>query len=376
MKKITIGLIGYEANVPHRVGSNQYAFELMRALEKIDTTNEYRVFLPSRPLADLPRPRQGWQYVVAGPSRAWNWWGLPRALRRSLRLDLIFSPGHYAPFWSSVPTVVSVMDLGYLRFPGQFRYATYLQLKHWTAWSVRRAVRVLAISEFTRRDLIDTYHLAEKKVVTTPLGYDRIRFSPAISAGEVHRVAKKYHLPADYLLFVGTLKPSKNLLGLLEAFVDARRTSRRPLSLVIVGKKGWQYREIFSRVADLGLEKDVIFTGFVPDEDVPPLMKGAQLFILPSFWEGFGIPVLEAMAVGTPVVASEVASLPEIVGRAGVLVNPAQRSSLAAGILAGLSRRRELSRKGIQRAARFSWEACAKATKEALVQAADLPQTS
>lgn len=369
-----IGLVGYEANIKHRVGSNQYAFELMKALYDLDKENEYVVFLPRPPLEDLPTERKNWRYLVAGPAKLWNWWGLPRAIKNNRsKLDLVFNPGHYAPLIKDLPLVISVMDLGFLRFAHQFRRRDYLQLKYWTSWSVKKAAHVLAISEYTRQDVVKTYNLHPDQVTSTPLGFDRQRFHTKISPKALAGVRHRYGLKRNYLLMLNTLKPSKNISGLLEAFSILKETEKVDLQLVIAGKKGWLYEEAFQQVRRLGLEKEVVFTGFVPDAEVPALMKGAELFVLPSFWEGFGIPVLEAMAVGTPVVASRVASLPEVVGEAGILVNPSSIESIYKGLKKGLSGRQQLVEKGLAQAQKFSWEKCAHQTLEVLVRAANLP---
>jgi len=191
----------------------------------------------------------------------------------------------------------------------------------------------------------------------------------------VRRVLKKYSIVDDYILFLSTLKPSKNIEGLIEAFasiinVQLPMTNYRKIKLVIAGKKGWMYESIFKKVKDLGLEKEVIFTDFVTEEDKPALIKGAKVLASPSFWEGFGLHILEAMACGVPVVVSNVGSLPEIVGDAGVIVNPKNTSSIARGIEKVLKmpeiEYNKLSSLSLAQAKRFSWEKTAKETFKVL----------
>lgn len=362
-----IALTGYEANVANRVGSNLYAFEIMKALYELDQKNHYTVFLPTPPLADLPKARTNWQYQVNGPSKLWNLTGLPWALKRQQPSpEVVFSPGHYAPWWLPAPLVVSIMDLGFLQYPQHFNRATYLKLKFWTGFSLKKAARVIAISQATKKDLLKNYSLKADQISVTHLGYDQKRFHPGIKKENIDQVKKKYQLKGDYLLFLSTLKPSKNVEGLLAAYQQI--ASKSNLDLVIAGRKGWLYQSIFTQVKKQGLAKKVIFTDFVSEVDKPALMAGAKVFVLPSFFEGFGIPVLEAMACGTPVVVSGAGSLPEIVGPAGIIVDPSSPSSIAQGINLALKKEKELSSKGLAQAKKFSWEKCGRQTIEILTK--------
>ncbi len=361
-----IGLIGYEANVSQRVGSNQYAFELLRALHRLDEKNEYLVFLSRPPLPDMPQEREGWTYRVVGPAKLWNFFGLPIALFKARKeFDLVFNPGHYAPLFTFKPLLISIMDLGYLRFPGQFTKGTFWKLKYWTSFSLRKAVQIFSISQFTKDDLVKTYQINENKITVAHPGHDDQEFNPRISLAKIKEVKKKYNLNDHYLLFLSTLKPSKNIEGLLKAFriFDQKNHGYQ---LVIAGKKGWLFGRIFALVKELKLENKVVFTGFVDKSDIPGLLKGASVFVLPSFWEGFGIPVVESMAVGTPVVVSSVGSLPEIVDRAGIIVDPRNEKDITLGIGRALKNRQELAKKGFVQAKKFNWDKCAKITLKVL----------
>lgn len=362
-----IGVDGNEANVEHRVGSNQYAFELLHALHDLTSSAKHNwiIYLRDKPLSDLPKENAHWRYKVFGPRRLWTQIALPVSLFGGKRPEVFFTPGHYRPRWSPVPTVISIMDLGYLVFPEQFTKRDLIQLKRWTQSSVKKANHIFAISESTKRDIVKYYDIPKDRVTVTHLGYDRENFKFPISNVKIGATKKKLKVKENYILFLSTLKPSKNIEGLVEAF--SLITNNYPLlTLVIAGKKGWMFDSIFEKVKELGLENRAIFTDFVEDDDVPALMAGAQVFVLPSFWEGFGIPALEAMAVGTPVVVSKVASLPEIVGSAGVLVDPNDTKDIARGIKEALENHDSLAKKGIAQAKRFSWENCAKQTLHAI----------
>lgn len=357
-----ITLIGYEANIKNRVGSNQYAFELIKAIYQLDKKNQYTVFLPSQPLSDLPKQRKNWRYQVVGPKKLWNIFGLPRALLQQ-KPGLVFNPGHYCPLFSFAPLVVSIMDLGYLRFPEQFTKPIYWKLKFWTGLSIKRAKHIFAISESTKNDIITYYKVSPDKITITYPGYDENKFKVQTSKFKVKKVEKKYRIRGDYLLFLSTLKPNKNIKGLLEAF---KRLKIRGLKLVIAGRKGWLFQSIFEKVKELGLEKEVVFTGFVDETDVPALIKGAKVFVMPSFWEGFGIPVVEAMACGTPVVVSNAGSLPEIIGEGGIIVNPYNPEEIARGIKKAIKNKDDLIKKGLKQAEKFSWQKCAEKTIKVL----------
>lgn len=193
------------------------------------------------------------------------------------------------------------------------------------------------------------------------------QFRPIEDTDTVATVVHRYGLmPNNYVLTVGTLEPRKNQIRLVEAFHLMRQRGAAPnLKLVLAGRKGWLYEDLFRRVEELGLTKDVIFTGIVPDKDLPALMNGALMFVYPSLYEGFGLPVLEAMACGVPVITSNRSSLPEVVGDAGLLVDPENESALAEALIVILSnqaRRQKMSRRGISQAARFSWEEAARQT--------------
>jgi len=355
-----MALVGYEANIKNRVGSNQYAFELLKAIHRLDRRNKYVVYLPGPPLADLPKERTGWQYRVIGPPRLWNILGLPGALyQQRPKPEVVFNPGHYSPLFFPAPLVISIMDLGYLHFPGQFTKPILFKLKFWTALSIRRARHIFAISESTKNDIMKYYGVASDKITTTYLGYDKSEFHHRLAEAKIAKVRKKYKISGDYILFLGTLKPNKNIEGLLKAF---KLLDDSQLRLVIAGRKGWLFKSIFNEVKQLGLEKRVIFTDFVEEEDVSALMTGAEVFAQPSFWEGFGIPVVEAMACGTPVVVSDAGSLPEIAGEAGIVVNPNKPEDIARGIKGALKNRESLVKKGLVQVKKFDWEECAKQT--------------
>ena len=363
-----IGIDGNEANVTKRVGSNQYALELLNSLSEQKTEHRFTVYLRDWPLPDMPRQTENWGYRVIKPRKFWTQFRLPADLYfHKPRPKIFFTPGHYAPRWSPIPRIISIMDLGYLRFPGQFTKKDLYQLITWTARSIKSAAHIFAISQSTKDAIIEAYDIPESKITVTYPGYDKNKFKVEIEKLKIEGRKKKYGISGEYILFLSTLKPNKNVEGLLEAFFQLTRTDLgRGLSLVIAGKKGWLYQAIFERVKQLDLTKRVIFTDFVPEEDVPSLMAGAEVFVMPSFWEGFGIPVVESMACGVPVVVSNAGSLPEVVGEAGIIVDPYKPEEIAGGIKKAIQNKEQLINKGLKQAEKFSWEDCARKTLRVL----------
>lgn len=373
-----VGIDGNEANSQNRVGVNQYGFELLWALSKLqDKLSENHtiiVYLKEKPRRDLPKPTKCFKYRVLPGKGVWIISRLmPDLFFASPRPDIFFSLNHYVPPLAPMPRVCSIMDLGYLEFSGQFKKYDFWQLKLWSAYSIYVSKAVIAISNSTKEDIVRHYPFASKKTFVTLLGYDKKHFNRLISPNDVRRVKNKYSIVKDYVLYLSTLKPSKNVEGLLSAWRKVR-SDFPGYCLVISGKKGWLYDTIFAKVKESGLTKEVIFTDFVPEEDKPALIRGAKAFVLPSYWEGFGLDPLNAMASGVPVVASSVGSLPEVVGSAGILVDPYNINSIAEGIKKVLSlpqgEYNTLVESGIKQARKFSWQAAARETLQILEKAA------
>lgn len=372
-----IGIDGNEANIKNRVGVNTYAHELLWGFWKLqgEWGNKHKliVLLKKEPLEDLPSPTNCFEYKVIKGGGGWILKKLtPYIYRHSKQFDLFFSPSHYVPFLAPMPKYCSIMDLGYLEFTGQFMKKDFWQLKLWTAMSIFVSKGVFAISNSTKDDIVRHYPHAGSKTYVTPLAYDSKKFNLNIKNDDVRRIGSRHSIVTDYVLYLGTLKPSKNIDGLVQAFSIINDKCQMPdgLQLVIAGKKGWMFEPIFKKAKDLGLEDRIIFTDFLPEEEKPALIKGAKVFVLPSFWEGFGLDILNAMACGVPVVASNVGSLPEVVGDAGILVDPKNPESIAEGINKVLSLGKtdynSMIERGLSQVARFSWEKTARKTLEIL----------
>ena len=348
-----IGIDANEANLtPNLVGINEYAFNLLWAVYNLKSDHKFVIYLKTPPQKTLPPERWGWKYRVIPFPKFWTQTRLPWDLyTHQPRLDVFFSMTHYAPRFSPVPTVVAIMDLGFLQTPEQFTPADFNQLKSWTAYSVKNAAKIIAISQYTKQDIIKNYHRDPQDIVVT------------LWVTTPNYLNQATNLPALHSL-LSSLKPSKNVEGLIKAF-DLLKIKN--LKLKIVGKKAWHYDQIFTLVKQLGLEDRVKFTGFVDEATKVTLMQEAFAYVLPSFHEGFGITVLEAMACGTPVVISNVASLPEVGGRAAIYVDPHDPKSIAQGIIEAMGPERSRRiKKGLQRVKLFSWAECARQTLKCL----------
>jgi glycosyltransferase involved in cell wall biosynthesis len=368
-----IGVDGNEANVLNRVGTGQYTFALLKFWQKQASPKyQFKVYLSSPPKEHLPKKSPYFNYTSFGPRRFWTQFALSAKLfLEKEKPDIFFSPAHYAPRICPTKSVVTIHDLAYLTHPEEFKKSDQRQLSAWTKYSVKQAEKIIAVSQNTQKDLIRFYHLPKEKITVVYNGFDQHRFRPNLAKGSLKKIQKKYQVNSDYLVYLGTLQPRKNVESLIKALPEI--VNQNPeIKLVIIGKKGWLYSTIFSLVESLKLEKEVIFTDFVPDDEVPFLIAGAKVFILPSLYEGFGITALEAMACGTPVVVSRVSSLPEVVDNAGLyLDNPKNYAQIAQQvnkILANEKLAKDLVKKGLKQAQKFSWEKCAQETLEAITK--------
>jgi glycosyltransferase involved in cell wall biosynthesis len=300
--------------------------------------------------------RRPWRRIV---------WEQTQLARLSRPLHLLHGLAFAAPLAAACPTVVTVHDLSFLRFPSAFRRGNRLYLSVFTRLSVRRAARVIAVSESTRQDVISLCGVPAERVVAVPNGVGAA-FTPGDPAA-VAEFRRRTGLPDDFILFLGTLEPRKNVVGLIEAYAKLCREGRSTPPLIVAGAKGWFYDRIFARVAELELTDRVLFPGFIPASDLPWWYRAARIFVYPSLFEGFGLPVLEAMACGTPVITSPVSSLPEVAGPAAVLAPPDDTDALADAmrdVLADAARQERMRVAGMKQAQQFTWARTAAATAD------------
>jgi len=362
-----IGIDASRATGTMRTGTENYSLYLIRELLALDSPHRFRLYFNQPPAPGLFPESPTVQHSVIPFPRLWTHARL--AWEMAARPpDVLFVPAHVLPLVHP-RAVATVHDLGYRHFPEAHPWRARGYLDWSTRHNARASRLVIADSLATRDDLARFYSIQKEKV---RVAYPGIRpgFAPVQNPDAIERVLDAYHVPLPYVLYVGTLQPRKNLARLIEAFARVPE----PHALVLAGKKGWLYTDILRRAESLGIAHRVIFTGYVPDEDLLALLSGASLFVFPSMYEGFGLPVLEAMACGVPVACSNSSSLPEVAGDAALLFPPTDTEALAAAMnraLADAALRRELVRRGAEQAAKFTWRRCAQVVLRTLEEAAE-----
>lgn len=348
-----IGIDANEANVKNRVGIGQYAFHILKNIEKLDKHNQYITYLKNKPQKDLPKTRKNWRYQVFGPNKLWTKIALPLRLYSSKpKPDVLLSLSHYSPFLSPCPTIPTIMDLGYLKYSDQFTKKDLYQLTSWTKQSIKKACHIITISKFSKDEIVKTYKINPDKITIAPPAS-----IPPKKITNTKKTLKKFNIDTHFFLYLGTLKPSKNIPFLIKSFATFSQTNSK-YKLVIAGKKGWLFDDIYQTVKKLKIENKVIFTDFVSETEKWHLYKQTQALIIPSSYEGFGMPALEAMSVGTPVISSNITSLPEVVGDSGILVDPHKPKELTQALqkIINPGVRKKLSQKSLSQSKKFSWQ--------------------
>ena len=353
-----IGIDASRAVRPLRTGTENYSLYLIRALLELGGGNYYRLYF-NRPPPPHLFPPGPWEARVIPLPRLWT------HLRLSWEVswhppDLLFIPAHVLPLLHPRRSVVTVHDLGFRYFPQAHRPLDRWYLEWSTRYHARAAAHLLADSEATKGDLIAAYGAPPERITVVYPGRDE-SLGRVSDPAAIARVKARYGIQGDYILHLGTLHPRKNLLRLIEAFASVRR-ELGDWRLVLAGRRGWLCEPLFRRIAELGLEDGVVLTGYVPRADLAPLLSGARCLAFPSLYEGFGFPVLEAMACGTPVICSDTSSLPEVAGDAALLVDPQDTDAWAEALyrlLTDSGLRQSLIQRGYRQVEKFSWSRAA-----------------
>lgn len=357
-----IGIDASRAVLAQRTGTENYSYYLIRALVQTGPSHHYRLYAHQEPSQGM---------LALGEHVTWKIMPFPR-LWTHVRLawevtqhppDVLFVPAHVLPWLHPVRCVATVHDLGYLHYPEAHGRWTRWYLDWSTRFNARVARRIIVDSNATRNDLITWYGVDPAKIVVAyPAGAEG--FEPVSDPEALEAVRRRYSAGSRYFLYVGTLQPRKNLTTLLEAFSSllAEANVGPEVKLVVVGKRGWLCDDIVELAQAPNLRERVFLPGYAPMQDLPALLSGAVAFVLPSWHEGFGLPILEAMACDTPVICSDTPALAEVAGEAAILIDPHSASDLAQA-MARLYRdpglRRELTARGRERLREFSWQQCA-----------------
>ena len=284
---------------------------------------------------------------------------LPRRLFFKNRADVNFYFNYTVPPGVRGKKVVVVHDMVIRDCPETASRRTKTVLRLFLKRSMKRADRIVTVSEFSKQRIIYHYGVSPDKISIVPCGVDTEIYRPFNGTAVLDGIKKKYGINGSYILYLGTLEPRKNILALVKAYRAFSQDRETPPKLVIAGGKGWLFDEIFDYVKSSGMENDVIFTGYVAEEEKVPLLSGAEVFCFPSLYEGFGMPILEAMACGTPVLTSNAASMPEVGGDACEYCDPLSVDSIREGLerlLSDKERRERLSADGMERAKQFTWK--------------------
>jgi len=432
---MVIGVDASRAFQNKKTGTENYSWHLIAEFAKLKTEAKFRLYLKKRPPIHFP---DNFETKVISLPRFWTQAGLAfECLKTPLDVLFVPAHTIPMLRWPNLKTVVTIHDLGAEYLPQYHKFPSKIYLNWSTECAVHFATKIIAVSKSTKEDLVRRLGADERKIEVVYEGVDRKNFKYPISNFECKKVLAKYELKRPFVLFVGTIQPRKNIEGLIRAFAkvvantteagpaavgpvssSSRSTSsasatstlnknnlaslralsgtpstaatqeslysspalgigratRKNLLLVIVGNYGWDYEKIISLPKKLGIEDRVKFLGYVGDDETSVLYNAATVFVLPSFFEGFGLPILEAMACGCPVITSNVSSMPEVAGNAAILVNPKNEDEIAAKIKEVLKNeklRDDLRKKGLAQAEKFSWKKCARQTFEILKEVAN-----
>lgn len=357
-----IGVDGNEANVEKKVGVSVYTMQLLKYFSQIANENlQFCIFLKYEKNKNLPQETKFFYYKVIKGKFLWSQIFLPFYLFFNKNIDLFFAPAHYAPRFLNIPLILTIHDLSYFYFPHEFLKSDLYKLKNWTAYSINKAKAIIAVSKRTKKDISRFYSNKEEITKVIYNGFEKN--IPDINSTtpnlEKFGISKK-----NYILYVGTLQPRKNIVRLIRAFKLITQKNIN-LKLVIAGKKGWLFDSIYKEIKILNIENKVVFTDYVSDADLVALYKNAVCFVMPSLYEGFGIPILEAMSYDLPVVSSNSSSLPEIGADSCLYFDPLDENDMAQKIqtvLSDTNLQKNLRLLGKERVKFFSWKKCAAET--------------
>lgn len=359
-----IGIDTHFISSTQATGNRTYTAELVRSLINMNVKDEYFLYMcGTHPFYDqfMTNPRVHLRPGLSKNGALRNFVSLPY-LTSLDRLDVLHLH-FFMPWMIGVPTLLSIHDLYYAQSPAPSAYERILS--RLTIASARRANHIATLSEYSKKDIIKFCQISEDRISVIPLAADR-RFSPLADHQKLDFLKTKYGIDRDYLLFVGrTEDPRKNLPTLIDAFLTVSKTAQLQEQLVIAGRHGTPTTILINKVKLVNREKDILFPGVIDDDDLPSLLAGAKVFIYVSNFEGFGLPVLEAMACGVPVITSNTTSLPEVAGNAAIKVTPGSIYELAAAItriLKDSALQNQLRYAGMERVKLYSWEQSAHLT--------------
>jgi glycosyltransferase involved in cell wall biosynthesis len=359
---MTIGIEAERANNPVKTGVEHYAKQLILHLAELDKTNKYILYLRTKPESWFLKLPANFEIKVIPFPIFWT------QLRISWEMfwhpvDVLFIPASALPIYHPKKSVVTIHDVAWRYYPETFTKFMRNFLEYSTRFAVKKASKIIAVSDATKKDLEKFYHIDPNKIEVIPHGYESITNIPELSSEVKNKV------PEKYVLFISTLQPRKNVIGLIRAFRKLKNENPDlPHKLVLAGRVGWRPEET---LAEIEKNRDiVIHLGHVKDDDRWALLKNSSCFVTPSFYEGFGMPILEAFQAGAPVATSNISSMPEVAGEAAEYFDPHNIDQIKSAIIKIIKNKPhadELSARGKERLKEFSWEKCAEATLRIIV---------
>ena len=353
-------------------GDGTYWRGLIEGLSRVDSENDYIIYFDAR----IPQPEIALsasmrvRILAAVTGRMWSAWSFPRALREDgVQLAHV---QYTVPPAMPCPVVTTVHDVSFKRLPEYFNLKDRLILDLGMRQADRKAARIIAVSEYTKSEIVSLYGIHPDRIDVTYEGADE-RFKPMDRDIACEAVKEKYGLKCQFVLTVGVIQPRKNFPRLLEGFAKFKSLGQSEHKLIVAGKYGWKESGLNDLIEKLGITREVVFAGYVPHGDLPIFYNTADLFVYPSVYEGFGLPPLEAMSCGTPVITGNRSSLPEVVGEAGIMVDPYDPGAFGDAIsrvLSSESLRTDMSARGLEQAKKFSWDKMARQTVDVYRKAA------
>jgi glycosyltransferase involved in cell wall biosynthesis len=363
-----LGIDASRGNRDQKTGVEWYAWHLIQELKKIIPPEVEVILYSAEPLVgELGVLPANWR------SKVLRW--PPRFLWTHFRLswemlwhqpDLLFVPAHVGPFWSPKKLIVTIHDVAFMAVPQAYSRQGKFYLNFFNRLDSRRARKIITISEYSQKDILKFYPRAKDKIEVIPLAYDADRYQQLNNPDKIAEVLKKYQITQPFFLSVSRLEVKKNTDGIIRAFGQTNLVDHQ---LVLVGKPGRWYDQVAAELDRCPLKSKINLPGWVAEEDVPYLMNAAEAFIFPSWYEGFGIPILEAMACGCPVITANTTACPETAGQAGILIDPADSQALAEAMIKlaqDKNYRQQLIVAGLARVQQFSWQKTAQTTWEAI----------
>ena len=365
-----IGIDASRANKKHKTGVEWYAYHLIQELKKNDSENQYYLYTREKLMGGLANCPPNFKEVVLGWAPGYLWTQLRLSWEMKFgkyKPDILFVPAHVLPILHPKKSIVTIHDVGFSAYPKLYNWKD--KLYHiWASYYIsRRAKKIITISNFSKLEIEKYFPKSKGKIAITPIGFDRQVYCAKRDSSSINQTLNKFEITKPFFLNTARLEDKKNILGLLEAFsiFQKKFDASKKYNLVLVGNKGTGYSKIKSKIDELNLKKNIIEIGWIEKTDLANLYKVAEIFIFPSLYEGFGIPPLEAMACETPVITSDAASIPEVVGQAAITVDPHQPEIIAQAmkyIVTKPELKNKLILNGLEQIKKFSWQKCAQET--------------